>query len=145
MKKTIIIVVAIIVFFGTIIGVTQLNTKESFNSDNQRNSVKVESLECQNKDYTLTINNGKYILINKSNQSVLSGNCKIYATTKDEQSTLKSKNTYYVACYFYEHDTSKGTEYYMDEPNGFYALVSKEGKLETNINDVVSNTNDLFF
>lgn len=145
MKKTIIIVVAIIVFFGTIIGATQLNSKESFNSDNQRNPVKVESLNCENKDYTLTINNDKYILINKSNQSILSGNCKVYSSSKDEQSVLNSKNTYYVACYFYEHNTSKGTEYYFDKANGFYALVSKEGKLETNINDVVNNTDDLFF
>lgn len=145
MKKIIIIVIAVVVFLGTIIGVTQINTKESFNSNNQRDSVKVELLNCENKDYTLTINNGKYILINKSNQSVLSGNCKLYSTSKDEQSVLGSKNTYYVACYFYEHNTSKGTEYYFDKPNGFYALVSKEGKLETNINDVVNNTDDLFF
>ena len=145
MKKIIIIVIAVVVFLGTIIGITQINTQESFNSNNQRDSVKVESLNCENENYTLTINNGKYILINKSNQSVLSGNCKFYSTSKDEQSVLGSKNTYYVACYFYEHNTSMGTEYYMDEPNGFYALVSKEGKLETNINDIVNDTDNLFF
>ncbi len=63
MKKIIIIVIAVVVFLGTIIGITQINTQESFNSNNQRDSVKVESLNCENENYTLTINNGKYILI----------------------------------------------------------------------------------
>lgn len=145
MKKIILIIIGVVVFFGGIVLISNSNTSEKFNIENTREAVDNLSVVGENDNFTLTINDNKYILQDKNNNSILSGDCRCYKATAEETELMEGSKIYYVACYFYEHNTDSGTEFFFDEPNGFYALISKEGKIKTNLSDIVEDTNTMFF